>query len=175
MGMTWREICTDPVLSQLPQRVESNEWGNAVIRPMPTAWHSFLQSQVIFALLHLLPHGRAQPAYAMQTSKGVKGIDIVWLSDERRKHLPKRALVCPLAPEICVEVLVAKNVRAEFLAKNLLYFERGAQESWICDHSGKLTVFDVTGQIAQSELCPEFPRKNSAEPFLVKSCPVCPR
>ncbi len=157
--MTWREVCTDPVLSQLPQRVESDAWGNAVVGPMPTAQHSFLQSQIMFLLLRLLPQGSAMPAYALQTSEGVKGVDVVWLSDERRKHLPKRALVSPLAPEICVEVLVPKNMRAQFLAKNLLYFGRGAQESWICDHTGKLAFFNVTGQIARSKLCPEFPAK----------------
>ncbi len=164
--MTWREICTDPVFSQLPGRVESNEWGNVIVGPVPTARHSDLQSQIMFSLWRLLPEGHAQAAYALQTSKGVKGIDVVWLSGQRRKQLPRRGLVHPLAPEICIEVLVPKNTRAEFLAKNLLYFERGAQESWICDHAGKLTFFDVTGRIVRSKICPEFPVRMMRESSL---------
>ena len=159
MGFTWQEICNDPVLAELPFKIESDEWGNVIMSPPAGAEHSGFQGEIIASLLQLLPTGRAQPEYPLQTSKGVKAIDVVWVSRERRKQKPKSSIVHLLAPEICVEVLSPKNTRAEINQKILLYFERGAQECWICDRKGSMSFFAPSGQVDRSQLCPEFPVK----------------
>ncbi len=157
MGMTWEEICDDPILADLPFKIESDQWGNVIMSPPPGADHSDYQREIIVALLRLLPKGYTQPEYPLRTKRGVKGIDVVWVSRERHRQKPQNSNVHLLAPEICVEVLSPRNSVAEIKEKNLLYFERGAQECWTCDGTGVMTFFDPTGAIKRSKLCPKFP------------------
>ena len=157
--MTWKEICNDPLLAETPYKIESDRWGNIVMSPPPGAAHSDFQGEIIALLARLMTGGHAQPAYPVQTTNGVKGIDVVWVSSERRKQKPKSSLVHLLAPEICIEVLSPSSKRAELSQKLLLYFERGAQEGWICGKKGSMSFFDPAGPIPQSRLCPEFPAK----------------
>ena len=35
MGMTWEEICDDPILADLPFKIESDQWGNVIMSPPP--------------------------------------------------------------------------------------------------------------------------------------------
>ena len=157
MGMTWKEICNDPLLADIPYKVESDEWGNIIMSPPPGAAHSDFQGEIIITLARLMSGGHAQPEYPLQTAKGVKGIDVIWVSSERRKQKPKDSLVHLLAPEICVEVLSPRNTRAEINQKILLYFERGAQECWMCDKKGGMSFLDPSGPLTRSRLCPKFP------------------
>ncbi len=157
MGMTWKEICNDPVLAELPYKIESDEWGNIVMSPPAGADHCDFQGQISATLLRLLPSGLARAEYPLQTTKGVKAVDVVWVSRERRRQKPKNSIVHLIAPEICVEVLSPRNSRTEINQKIRLYFERGAQECWICDRKGNLSFFAPSGQIDRSQLCPEFP------------------
>lgn len=155
--MTWEEICADPILADLPFRIESDRWGNVVLSPPPGADHSDYQAEILLGLAHLLPKGLPRSEYPLQTNQGVKGVDVVWVSKDRHSQKPPTSTVHLIAPEICVEVLSPSNTTAEMNEKILLYFERGAQECWTCDGSGKMTFFDPTGVIKRSKLCPRFP------------------
>lgn len=159
MGMTWKEICNDPVLAELPYKIESDEWGNVIMSPPASADHADFQGEIVTHLLRLLPSGLARSEYPLQTAKGVKAIDAVWVSRERKKQKPKESIVHLIAPEICIEVLSPKNSRAEINEKIRLYFERNAQECWICDRKGNMSFFAPAGQIDRSQLCPKFPAK----------------
>ena len=159
MGMTWEEICADPILADLPFKIESDQWGNVVMSPPAGADHSDFQGEILAALLRLLPEGYARPEYPLQTNKGVKAMDVAWVSRERHGQKPKSSIVHLLAPEICVEVFSPRNTVAEIDEKILLYFERGAQECWTCDRKGHLIFRDPTGRIERSKLCPKFPRR----------------
>ena len=159
MGMTWKEICNDPLFAETLYKVESDEWGNVIMSPPPSAAHSEFQGEIIITLARLMPNGHAQPEYPLQTNKGVKGIDAVWVSSERRKQKPKNSLVHLIAPEICVEVLSPRNTRAEINRKVRLDFQRGASECWICDKKGSMSFFGPSGVLARSLSCPEFPLK----------------
>jgi Uma2 family endonuclease len=163
MGMTWKQICADPIIAEWPYKVESDEWGNAIMSPPPGSEHSNFQGQIILLLGQLLPPGHAQPEFPLQTSKGVKAVDAIWVSRERRRQKPKGSIVHLIAPEICVEILSPKNKRAEIDQKKSLYFEKGAQECWICDRKGRLSFFDPSGQIPRSRLCPDFPLQLESE------------
>lgn len=159
MGRTWKEICADPLLAELPFKIESDRWGNVVMSPPAGANHSDYQGEILAALLRLLPNGYTRAEYPVQTNDGVKAIDVVWVSRERHKQKPGSSIVHLLAPEICVEVFSPSNIRAEIDEKMRLYFERGAQECWTCDGKGSLSFFDPSGEIARSNLCPKFPAR----------------
>jgi Uma2 family endonuclease len=51
------------------------------------------------------------------------------------------------------------NTDEEIDEKRALYFEKGAQEFWLCDQDGEVTYFDHSGKIARSSLFPNFPQE----------------
>lgn len=152
----WGRALRDPSLRDLPYKIETNEHGQLVMSPQKPG-HGLLQFRV-GALLELIElPGRAAVEFAVETSKGVKLPDVVWISDERLKQMPEGAEACPVAPEICVEVLSYSNTRAEIEEKRLLYFREGALEVWTCDMKGRMRFFDRTGERSASEFAPSFP------------------
>lgn len=98
------------------------------------------------------------PECPLQTSEGVKAIDVVWVSRERRKSKPNDPVFL-VAPEICIEVASPSNRHEEFMERKRLYFEPGAVGFWVCDLLGKMTFYDRSGAITPSTLYPAFPRQ----------------
>jgi len=92
----------------------------------------------------------------LETSEGVKAVDVAWVSRLRRESQLKEACYL-IAPEICVEIESPSNSRAELMERERLYFEKGAQEFWLCDLNGRMTFLNPAGEIARSGLCPTFP------------------
>lgn len=157
--MNWQEVLGDPVLRDLPYKIELNEWGQVVMSPASSR-HSMLQGLVMEALRKMRQDGLVFPECPVQTSKGVKVPGVVWVSDamlrEHRDETPYNK-----APELCVEVRSPSNSPRELEEKRELYFARGAQEVWLCDEQGVLSFFDCTGPIPSSRLFPGIVRVES--------------
>lgn len=152
----WSRALRDPALRNLPYKIETNEHGQLVMSPQKPG-HGLLQFRV-GALLEQINHpGRVAVEFAVETSRGVKVPDVVWISEERLRRMPEGAETCPVAPEICVEVLSYSNTRGEIEEKRLLYFEQGAIEVWTCDMKGRMHFFDTSGELTESEFAPSFP------------------
>ena len=150
--MNWQEVCNDPILRDLPYKIELNEWGQIVMSPA-TSRHSILQGLLIDALNRLKSDGLVFPECPIQTSKGVKVPDVVWVSS---RFLSEHGDENPfsLAAEVCIEVLSPSNSLKEMEEKRELYFARGALEVWICDEQGSLRFYDCKGQIPASQIIP---------------------
>jgi Uma2 family endonuclease len=162
--MTWREVCSDKSLADLPYKIELDKYGKITMSPAGKK-HSKLQSRLIKAFLQAMPHGDALPECAVETSAGTKAPDVAWISESRWASMNPDEFSCSLAPEICVEILSPSNTLAEMLGttekpgKRELYFQAGASEVWMCDATGRLSFYKPTGQMPRSELCPEFPER----------------
>lgn len=157
----WEEVCADPTLRRLPDRIETNRFGHIVMMPPPGFSHTTRQSEIFAQLIALLPGGRACAECALLTSDGVKGVDLAWITEHRVKRGLKGE-VLTLAPEICVEVISPGNTRQELESKRALYFEAGADEVWICDQQGGLHFFlkgDEGSEANESSLCPKMPKQ----------------
>ncbi len=155
----WREVCVDPLLSNLPFRVETNALGETVMSPPPLPEHGESQSNIAYILrVNLGDAGSIITECPVSTADGVKLADVAWMSEERRTAQPD-APAFTLAPEICIEVLSPGNTRNEMRHKRALYFEAGALEVWICGRDGRVEFFlaDAPDQAAPSRLCPDFP------------------
>lgn len=154
--MNWQEVCDDPILRDLPYKIELNEWGQVVMSPASNR-HGMLQSLLIQTLSKLRADGLVFPESPIQTSKGVKVPDVVWVSPE---FLSVFGAETPYtkAPELCVEVLSPSNSVGEMEEKRELYFARGAQEVWLCDERGQLSFFDCVGPLSESRLFPGVTR-----------------
>ena len=57
-----------------------------------------------------------------------------------------------------MEILSASNTSEEMREKALLFFEKEAQEFWLCTEEGEMSFYDRTGQLARSLLVPVFPQ-----------------
>lgn len=153
----WRRVLRDPQLRELPYKIETNEHGQLVLSPHKP-FHSRHQSRILRLLdEHVTQRGEATIEFAVETAKGVKVPDVVWLSDERWAQLPEDAEASPFVPELCVEVRSADNTDAEMNEKRKLYLNEGAQEVWFCDESGQLRFFDAAGERDRSALAPDCP------------------
>ncbi|NBV21239.1 MAG: Uma2 family endonuclease [Proteobacteria bacterium] len=153
------EVCADPVLVSLDQRVETDRFGHPVLTPLPGFDHGVHQSEVGFHLRCLLKGGKVVTECPVSTEDGVKGVDVVWISAERLVTA-RRQNVLVQAPEICVEVISPGNTRDEITEKKRLYFAAGANEVWLCDMNGRMEFFVAaapTSALAHSVLCPDFP------------------
>jgi Uma2 family endonuclease len=99
-ALTWEDIIADRPLRDLPCKIETNRYHRIIMSPA-SFWHSDYQTETATLLLKLLPGGKAPVGCAIQTTEGVRVADVVWISLERRA-LHRRAVVLPIAPEICV-------------------------------------------------------------------------
>ncbi len=156
--MNWNEVLEHPSLHDLPFKIELNSHGCIEMSPASNL-HCLLQTRIAFELQRLLPNGKAFTECSIETQNNVKVADAVWVSDA---FLAKHGLVTPLpqSPEIVVEVISPSNRGSELQNKKALYFERGAQEVWLCrmeGESGRMAFYDSTGELAASKLCPLFP------------------
>jgi len=156
--MTWSEICEDKLLATLPYRIESDRWGNIVMGPPPRSRHAEYQTEISAILRQTMEGGRSVVECPIQTEEGVKAADVVWVSHQRRASRPNDPAYL-IAPEICVEVVSPSNIQAALEERKRLFFQAGALEVWLCSLEGDMTFFGPAGRIAESRLCPGFPKR----------------
>jgi len=147
--MKWIEVLSDPVLRDLPYKIELNEYGKIVMSPASNR-HGAIQGE-LYALLRQQLHGRGRPIIecSIQTSKGVKVADVAWCSaDFIRQH--GFATPYPHAPELCVEIVSPSNSQQEMAEKITLYLDAGAREVWIVFEEGQIEIHDANGRQERS-------------------------
>lgn len=152
---TWEEVCNDPLLAELPYRVEINRRGNIELSPH-SRFHSKYQKAIEKLLDRLMTGGEAFIEYAIQAKNSTPVADVIWTSHER-DAAEKGEFACEVAPEICVEVRSPSNSLRELLGKRQEYFTAGAVEVWHCSLTGSMTFYSPEGELERSRLCPEFP------------------
>jgi len=153
--MNWQEVCEHPSLKDLPFKIELNEYGEIVMSPVKID-HSVFQGEILRLLNLMIKSGRTLVECAIKTRKGTKVADAAWVSEERYEQI-KHKVECPIAPEICVEVISSSNTNNEMQEKRLLYFENSSEEVWICEETGEMSFYNATGKLERSTLVPDFP------------------
>jgi len=154
--MNWQEVCEHPSLQDLPFKIETNERGEIVMAPVKV-YHSAYQGEISFLLRSLRQDGKVLAECAIHTTKGTKVANVAWVSEAQFQQI-KDETECSIAPEAYVEILSLSNTDSEIQEKRQLYFDRGAKEVWVCRADGTVHFYDLTGEIMQSLLFPEFPK-----------------
>lgn len=152
---SWKELCADPALQDLPYKIETNVRGQLVMSPT-YQYHGRFAHLIARLLEDELPGGVAYTESAIRTSQGVKVADAVWCTADRWEQI-KDTYDAPVAPQICVEVLSPTNTEEEMAEKRALYVEAGAEEVWLCDAEGSISFFDPDGPRESSRRVPSFP------------------
>ena len=153
----WQKISSDPLLSELSYKVETNHRGQIILSPHKNR-HTFQQKAVEKKLDRLLSGGEAFQELAIATSGGTKQADVVWASDDRLDEMKETGDPTTLAPEICVEIMSGANTMSEMHEKCDLYLEAGADEVWIVNQDGRVRFFGEE-EMENSGLVPDYPSR----------------
>lgn len=153
--MNWQELCADPVLQDLPYKIELNQQGQLIMSPA-SVLHVILQGKIIARLNQQAGDCLIVPEFPIETSDGTKVVDVGMLTPTQTSNIQNN-VTAAFAPVLCIEVLSPSNTQTEMQHKKQLYFDKGAQEFWLCDQNGKLSFYNQTGQLPKSELFPDFP------------------
>jgi len=78
--MNWPEVLADPILRDLPYKIELNEHGSIVMTPASNR-HGLLRVRLANCLSQLVFDGEPMVECSIDTAKGVKVADVAWLSD----------------------------------------------------------------------------------------------
>lgn len=153
--MTWDEICDQPVLRDLPVRIESNRWGHIVMYP-PSNDHYFAQTSIQQLLRGRIPGGYCLQETDVATADDTKVADGSWFAEEFcQAH--KGGKTSNRAPETVIEVKSPENTMAEPLGNKELFPDAGAGEAWVRKENGSSLFYDQDGLRERSALCPDFP------------------
>lgn len=155
--MNWASICENPVLANLPYKIQTDKWGNIVMTPA-TNRHGIYQAKIVALLSRLLSSGTVITECSVETNEGTKVADVAWASTQFIQA-NKDATPFIEAPEICVEIISPSNTVAEMDEKKELYFARGCKEFWLCDFEGTMTFYKNTGKLERSLIFDGFPDK----------------
>lgn len=155
----WHKILEDPQLQELPYKIETNDHGQIILSPHKPR-HGLRQMRIGTLLEETVSDaGQSGAEFAIETKRGIKVPDVIWISDERIGKMPDDAEASPVVPEIVVEVLSEGNTDREIAAKRTLYLEEGGREVWTCAPDGTMRFYDASGERDRSALVPNFPKQ----------------
>jgi len=147
--MQWSEVISNPLLQNLPFKIELNKFGQLLMSPASNL-HGRVQVRLAAKLLNDMPKGEVITECSIETSDGVKVADVVWASDV---FIAEFGYSTPYikAPELCIEIVSPSNSKQEMDQKTDLYLARGAQEVWIVHEGAQIDIFTHTGQQSKSQ------------------------
>jgi Uma2 family endonuclease len=148
--MQWSDVINNPLLQDLPFKIELNKFGNILMSPASNQ-HGRIQAQISINLNSTLPKGEVIAGCSIQTPDGVKVADVAWASDEIINTFSYKTPY-PKAPESCVEIVSPSNSKEEIATKINLYLAKSANEVWIVYENGKIDTFIQTGEIKESNI-----------------------
>ena len=148
--MEWSEVIENPLLANLPFKIELNKFGKLLMSPASNE-HGRIQSRLANMLLNKLSSGEVITECSIQTSDGVKVADEAWLSEI---FVSEFGFVTPYpkAPEICIEIVSPSNSKIEIEEKVDLYLAKGAQEVWVVYALDNIKVYTCMGIVDQSKI-----------------------
>jgi Uma2 family endonuclease len=155
LAQRWSDVVNDPVLRNLPYRIELNKWGHIEMTPPASPMHMRLATRLA-AILEKMLGGEAFTECAIATTGGVKVADVAWCSPSFLERLKASFsnwdASLSEAPELCVEVMSPSNVAGELKEKCGLYLEAGARETWILHPDLTIEIRDTRGPQQKSSL-----------------------
>ena len=147
--MQWSEVISDPLLQNLPFKIELNKFGKLLMSPASNS-HGRIQGRLAATLWNNMPEGEVITECSIDTSDGVKVADIAWAS---ALFVSEFGYITPYtkAPELCVEIVSPSNSKQEMANKTDLYLAKGAQEVWIIYGNSCIDIFTHSGQQNNSQ------------------------
>ena len=146
--MEWASVINNPLLRDLPFKIELNKWGKILMSPASNN-HGRLQYEVGKRIDRHKGSGKVIMECSIQTGDGVKVADVAWASDA---FIAEFGYSTPYmkAPEICVEITSPSNSKGEIEEEVQLYLAKGAQEVWVVNENGETAYYTHEGELPES-------------------------
>lgn len=148
--MRWSDVLNDPSLRNLPYKIELDEYGRILMSPASNR-HGIQQAKLVRLLAQMLHDGEIAIECSVQTHLGVRVADVAWLSPSFLAKYGEQTPY-PQAPELCVEILSPSNSPREMQEKIRLYLGYGAQEVWLIEETGTISLYGAEGERQQSSI-----------------------
>ena len=146
--LRWDEAQRDPILRNLPYKIELNAWGKIELSSIGVR-RARVKAHIVGEFGRQLAYGVVFAGCPVLTEIGLRVSDVAWASQQfMRRHAS--AEIFPSAPDICVEVISPSTTEAEITEKTRSYLRAGAQEVWIATEAGELHFFDTSGEKSAS-------------------------
>jgi Uma2 family endonuclease len=154
LGTKCREVINNPLLQNLPFKIELNKLGQILMSPASSkqgilqykpgkTLESKKRSEIIIIDCSIL------------TSNAVKVADVAGASVDFISEFGEQPPF-PKAPGISIEVVSPANSKGEIDDKIRLYLEKGALEVWVISLKGETKFFTYNGQIPGSKFVKGF-------------------
>jgi Uma2 family endonuclease len=150
--MEWIEVIENPLLQNLPFKMELNKFGKILMSPASNR-HGQIQIEIGYHLMNELPNGKVIAECSIQTIEGVIVADVAWASDDFINTFSYETPY-PKAPEICIEIVSPSNSKLEISEKVNLYLAKGAQEVWVIYDDNRILTFTHVGEVDKSKIAP---------------------
>ena len=150
--MEWAEVVDNPLLKDLPFKIELNKFGKLLMSPASNQ-NGQIQIEIGHNLMNQLPEGKVIAECSIQTMEGVKIADVAWASEEFINTFAYETPY-PKAPEICIEIVSPSNSKAEITEKVNLYLAKGATEVWVIYSDHRILTYSHIGEIEKSSIAP---------------------
>ncbi len=151
--MEWAEVINNPLLKDLPFKIEQNKFGKLLMSPASNQ-HGQIQIEIGHNLMNQLPQGKVIAECSIQTMEGVKVADVAWASEEFINAFAYQTPY-PKAPEICIEIFSLSNSKVEITEKVNLYLAKGAIEVWVIYNDHRILTYSHIGEIEKSNIAPD--------------------
>ena len=153
LAAKWIELSEARVFDQQPVKVELEPSGR-VIGFEEDSQVRKRRDAIAEALGRELPFGEIVTPVVV-TLSGVRKPSIGWAMPG---HVPE-VQPCPSfrSPDIWIDIAPARMLQRHVRERHQSIFMAGARECWICQPSGKISFFGLTGVLPMSEICPVFP------------------
>jgi Uma2 family endonuclease len=147
LGARFRALCEDPLLANVPGKIELDLWGRMFLTPFDNR-RGMLKGRIASRIAGLAGQGVINAS--VLTRQGVSVADVAWCSEPfARAHGTETPFT--RAPEICVEVVSPSNSRKALEEKVAGYLAAGAVEAWIVyPKSKRVQCFGKAGELAAS-------------------------
>ena len=147
LGARYRELCSDPLLANIPGTIELDIWGRILMSPASN-YHGMLQMRV--GRRFDPQSGTALVEASIVTAICVLVADVAWGSIEfMRQHGNETPFTA--APEVCVEIASPSNSSKELTDKVAAYLAAGAAEAWVIyPQSKRVEFFTAAGLQSRS-------------------------
>ncbi len=152
--MQWSEVIENPLLQNLPFKIELNRFGQILMSPASNH-HGRIQAKLAGLLWGQRPDGEVITECSVDTPDGVKVADVAWASAAFIQKFGY-STPYPKAPELCIEIVSPSNSKIEIAEKIQLYLAQGALEAWVVYEDDAMELFSPSGAMTQSRLAPGF-------------------
>jgi Uma2 family endonuclease len=127
-----------------------SRYGELIWNPEPTEKHEAVCQRIQAELTDALGSAALQ-RIAITTDRGIRTPGIVWMSAARWEQV-KGSRPLPFVPDVCVEVVSARDTREATTMKTAAYLRGGAREVIVVRLNGETEFFGPEGKRAASAL-----------------------